>query len=327
MIKFFRQSYAIQYVVIALMAIALWIPAFLSGQAITGLESPVTPLFNLVNRLLGFSVIAQYAFAFLLIVLEALLFNAVLINNQITGKVGTMAAFVFVLLMSLTCTQTQFYPFALATLFIVLMLKAFFEVHLSPNPEMSLLNAGLLIALASMCYFPAILLVVWAIIVLPMARKGSFRLALIPLLGFLAVYFLYFVGVFLFGNLKTVGQEYLGYFVSFHLTVAGFNYKIIILLSLLILSAVFLLFGGNKANLEKSVAVRTKISMMVVMLVFAVFLLFIGGNPLMHGLLFLVLSVLFAYAFSYMGNTGWANLLLTMFLILVFVNHYYFKTL
>ena len=238
-----------------------------------------------------------------------------------------MAAFVFVLLMSLTCTQTQFYPFALATLFIVLMLKAFFEVHLSPNPEMSLLNAGLLIALASMCYFPAILLVVWAIIVLPMARKGSFRLALIPLLGFLAVYFLYFVGVFLFGNLKTVGQEYLGYFVSFHLTVAGFNYKIIILLSLLILSAVFLLFGGNKANLEKSVAVRTKISMMVVMLVFAVFLLFIGGNPLMHGLLFLVLSVLFAYAFSYMGNTGWANLLLTMFLILVFVNHYYFKTL
>ena len=327
MIKFFRQSYAIQYVVIALMAIALWIPAFLSGQAITGLESPVTPLFNLVNRLLGFSVIAQYAFAFLLIVLEALLFNAVLVNNQITGKVGTMAAFVFVLLMSLTCTQTQFYPFALATLFIVLMLKAFFEVHLSPNPEMSLLNAGLLIALASMCYFPAILLVVWAIIVLPMARKGSFRLALIPLLGFLAVYFLYFVGVFLFGNLKTVGQEYLGYFVSFHLTVAGFNYKIIILLSLLILSAVFLLFGGNKANLEKSVAVRTKISMMVVMLVFAVFLLFIGGNPLMHGLLFLVLSVLFAYAFSYMGNTGWANLLLTLFLILVFVNHYYFKTL
>ncbi len=327
MIKFFRQSYAIQYVVIALMAIALWIPAFLSGQAITGLESPVTPLFNLVNRLLGFSVIAQYAFAFLLIVLEALLFNAVLVNNQITGKVGTMAAFVFVLLMSLTCTQTQFYPFALATLFIVLMLKAFFEVHLSPNPEMSLLNAGLLIALASMCYFPAILLVVWSIIVLPMARKGSFRLALIPLLGFLAVYFLYFVGVFLFGNLKTVGQEYLGYFGSFHLTGSGFSYKIIILLSLLIVSAVFLLFGGNKANLEKSVAVRTKISMMVVMLVFAVFLLFIGGNPLMHGLLFLVLSVLFAYAFSYMGNTGWANLLLTLFLILVFVNHYYFKTL
>ena len=322
MIKFFRQSYAIQYVVIALMAIALWLPAFLSGKAVSGMESPVTPLYNLVDHLLGFSFIAKYALAFLLIVLEALIFNAIL-----TGKVGTMGAFVFVLLMSLTCTQTQFYPFALATLFLILMLRAFFESHLSPNPEMSLLNAGLLIALASMCYFPAILLIVWSIIVLPMVKKGSFRLTLIPLLGFLAVYFLYFVGVFLFGDFRTVGHGYLDYFASFRLSIDGFNYKIIILLSVLILAAVIVLFGGNKANLEKSVAVRAKISMIVVLLIFAVFLLFVGGNPLMHGLVLLALSVVFAYAFSYMGNMGWANLLLTLFLILVFANHYYFKIL
>ena len=327
MIKFFRQSYAIQYVVIALMAIALWLPAFFSGKAVSGMESPVTPLFNLVDRLLGFSFIAKYALAFLLIVLEALVFNAILVNNQITGKVGTMGAFVFVLLMSLTCTQTQFYPFALATLFLILMLRAFFEAHLSPNPEMSLLNAGLLIALASMCYFPSILLIVWSIIVLPMVKKGSFRLTLIPLLGFLAVYFLYLVGVFLFGDFRTVGQGYLDYFASFSLSIDGFNFKIIILLSVLILAAVVVLFGGNKANLEKSVAVRAKISMIVVLLIFAVFLLFVGGNPLMHGLVFLALSVVFAYVFSYMGNTGWANLLLTLFLILVFANHYYFKIL
>ncbi len=325
MIKFFRQSYAIQYVVIALMAIALWIPAFISGKNTMGLDSPVTPLFNLIDGLIGFSPILQHTIAFLLIVLEALLFNAILINNQITGKVGTMGAFVFVLLMSLTCTQTQFYPFALATLFIILMLRSFFEVHLSPNPELSLLNAGLLIAVASMCYFPAILLIVWSIVVLPMAKKGSFRLTLIPILGFLAVYFLYFVGVFLFGDFRTVGQGYLDYFASFRLSVAGLNYKIIILLALLIVAAVILLFGGNNANMEKSVAVRTKISMTAVMLVIAVFLLFLTGNPLMHGLLFLVLSVIYAYAFSYMGNTGWANLLLTLFLILVFANHYYFK--
>ena len=172
MIKFFRQSYAIQYVVIALLAIALWVPAFLSGKNAIGLDSPVTPLFNIIDRLLGFSPILQHTVAFLLIVLEALIFNAILVNNQITGKVGTMGAFVFVLMMSLTCAQTQFYPFALATLFIILMLRSFYEVHLSPNPEISLLNAGLLMALASMCYFPAILLIVWSIVVLPMTKKG-----------------------------------------------------------------------------------------------------------------------------------------------------------
>ena len=327
MIKFFRQSYAIQYVVIALLAIALWVPAFLSGKNTMGLDSPITPLFNLIDGLIGFSPILQHTIAFLLILFESLLFNAILVNNQITGKVGTMGAFVFVLLMSLTCTQTQFYPFALATLFIILMLRSFFEVDLSPKPEMSLLNAGVLIALASMCYFPVILLVVWSFIVLPRAKKGSLRLMLIPVLGFLLVYFLYFVAIFLFGDFRTVGQGYVDYFASFHLSVAGFNYKTIALLVLLLAGALVLLFSGGSAGLEKTVAVRTKISMTVIMLVFAVFMLFLGGNPLMHGLFFLVLSVLYAYAFSYMGNTGWANLLLVLFLILVFVNKYYFRIL
>lgn len=327
MIKFFRQSYIIQYVVIALMAIALWIPAFISGEATVGLQSPVTPLFNVVNGLFGDSSIAQHAVAFVLLIFEALIFNTILVNNQITGKVGTMGAFVFVLLMSFTCTQTHFYPFALATLFIILMLRAFFEVHLSPNPEINLLNAGISMALASMCYFPAIVLLLWSIISLPMAKKGSLRLQLIPFAGFLGVYFVYFVCVFLFGDFRTTGQGYLDYFASIQLSVKGFNYENIILLSILLMTAALLLFGGNSANLEKSVAVRTKISMTIVMLVFSVFLLFVGGNPLMHGLFFLMQSIIYAYVFSYMGNTGWANLLLTLVMILVFANHYYFKIL
>ena len=43
MIKFFRQSYAIQYVVIALLAIALWIPAFVAGKVPSGLENLSRP--------------------------------------------------------------------------------------------------------------------------------------------------------------------------------------------------------------------------------------------------------------------------------------------
>ena len=120
MIKFFRQSYAIQYVVLALLAIALWIPAFASGKLTMGLDSPVTPIFNLVDNLLDFSPIAQHVFAFALLVLETLLFNMMLVKNQIVGKVSTMGAFVFILLMSLTRTQTNFYPFALSVVFIIL---------------------------------------------------------------------------------------------------------------------------------------------------------------------------------------------------------------
>ncbi len=325
MIKFFRQSYAIQYVVIALMAIALWIPAFISGKATMGLNEPVTPIFNLVDRLLSFSPIAQHTFAFLLLVIETLIFNAIMVNNQIVGKVGTMGAFVFVLLMSLTHMQTNFYPFALSVIFILLAISNLFEVYQSPNPEMNLLKTGAFVALASMCYFPAILLMLWVFLALPIAKKGSLRLQLIPTFGFLFVYFAYFVGMFLFGDFRSLLNGYRDYFTSVGFSVEGFNLKTIGLLVVLVVSTVLLLFGGNNANFEKTIAVRTKISMTIIMAAFALLLLFLGGNVLMNGLVFIVLSILVSYAFSYIGNTGWANLFLTLFIILFFANTYYFK--
>ena len=327
MIKFFRQSYAIQYVVLALMAIALWIPAFISGKATMGLDEPVTPFFNLMDRLLGFSPIAQHAVAFVLLVLETLVFNAIMVKHQIVGKVSTMGAFVFLLLMSLTMTQTNFYPFAFSVFFILLTISNLFDTYILPNPEMNLLKAGVFVALASLCYFPAILLIVWVIIVLPVAKKGSLRWELIPVFGFLFVYFMYFVCIFLFGDFQALLLGYKDYFTAFHFSISGFNLWSIILLALLIVPTVLMLFGGNNAGLEKTVAVRTKISMTLILTAFAVLTLFIGPNVLMNGLLFIVLSILMSYTFSYMNNTGWANLFLIIFILLVFANKYYFKLL
>lgn len=327
MIKFFRQSYAIQYVVIALMAIALWIPAFVSGKATMGLNEPVTPIYNLVDRLLSFSPIAQHAFAFVLLMVETLIFNAIMVNNQIVGKVSTMGAFVFVLLMSLTRTQINLYPFILSLVFILLAISNLFEIYLMPNPELNLLKTGIFIALASMCYFPSIVLVLWVLFALPIAKKGSLRLQLIPIFGFLFLYFVYFVWVFLFGDFQTLLTGYRDYFTSIKFSVRGFNYKIICLLAVLVVSTIFLLMGSGSASFEKTVAVRTKISMTVIMAAFALLLLFLGGNVLMNGLIFIVLAILISYAFSYTSNTGWVNLFLTLFLMLVFANHYYFKLL
>ena len=325
MIKFFRQSYAIQYVVVALMAIALWIPAFATGKATVGLDEPVTPLFNLVDKLLRGSTIAQHALAFVLLVLGTLVFNAMMVKNQIVGKVSTMGAFVFVLLMSLTVTQTNFYPFAFSVIFILLAISNLFDTYLLPNPEMKLLKSGVFVALASLCYFPSILLILWTIIVLPIAKKGSLRLQLIPIFGFLFVYFVYFVCMFLFGDFSALLQGYVDYFTSFQFSVEGFNLRNIILLAVLIVPTVLMFFGGNNSGFEKTVAVRTKISMTFILAIFALLTLFLGGNVLMNGLIFIVLSILISYAFSYMANTGWANLFLTLFILLVFANQYYFK--
>jgi len=324
MIKFFRQSYAIQYVVLALLAIALWLPSFRPGGGVTGMESAVTPIYNFVARLLRGS-IAQHIVALVLLLGEALLFNIILTENQVTGKVGTMGAFVFIVLMSLTRTQIALYPFALSVPFILLVLGKLYGVYLAQKPEFDLFKAGIYIAFASMCYFPSIILVLWAMIALSIAKKGSLRLLLLPITGFLFVYFFYFSYVFLFGDFLPLIQGYGDWFDELSFTVRGFNLRIVILFSFLTLVPVLMFFGSGSSGFDKTIAVRTKLTMSIIMWIFSFVLLFLGGNVLFHGLIFVALTVVIAYVLSYLSNTGWADLFLAVFMLLVFANQYYFN--
>ena len=327
MIKFFRQSYAVQYVILAMMAVAFWMPSFAAGKVPVEPNSTATPIFNLVEHIFNFSPYAKLAFAFLLMLVNALLFNAILVENQIVGKVGTMGGFVFILLMNLTRTQVNFYPLAVAMIFILLVMKKLYKVYLAPKPELDLLKSGIYIALASMCYFPSIILILWVLVALPILKKGTLRLELIPITGFLFTYFLYFSGVFLFGDFLAMIEGYGDWFAQLKFSVEGFNLKSIILLLFIIVSAILLFFGGGNANFEKTIAVRSKMTVSVLLAFISVVLLFLGGNILLNGLIFMALSIIIAYEFSYMGNTAWTELFLTVFLLFVFANHYYFKLL
>ena len=178
-----------------------------------------------------------------------------------------------------------------------------------------------------MCYFPSIILLLWVLVALPILKKGSLRLELIPITGFMFVYFLYFSGMFLFGDFLSTMEGYGDWFAELQLSVEGFNLKSILLLSFIVVSSVLLYFGGGSANFEKTVAVRSKMTISVLLAFVSVVLLFLGGNVLLDALFFVALAIIIGYEFSYMGNTSWTELFLTVFLLLVVANHYYFKLL
>ena len=325
MIKFFRQSYIIQYIALALLAVALWIPSFVSGTVDLALTSPVTPLYNWLSGILSASHLAMMIVAFVFVVLEALFFNSMLIANQIIPKVSTMGAFVFLLFMNLTLTQTSFFPFALSLLFILAMLHICYLVYQSQNPEIYLLNAGICLALATMCYFPSIVLIIWVLISLIVSHFSSMRLQIIPIIGFLFPYFIYFGGTYIFGDLPSVLRGYSDFFANVSLTTDGFRVRYIALFAVLAVFVLMPLFNSRNYSFEKSVAVRAKMMMTVVMLLFSILLLFAGGNPLLHGLFFLVLAVIATCDLSYVDKTGPADIVLTVFVVLIFLNRYLFK--
>ena len=322
MIRFFRNSYLVQYVSIALLVIALWIPSFITGNVDVTWRSGVTPLYNLVADILDFWPPAMLLFAMLLMGFEAVFFNSILAANQIIGMVHTIGAVTFLLLLNLLPVQTTFYPFLLASVFLLMFVHTLFAIYQSPRPELYLLNAGFYLSFATMCWFPSLILAVWGIISLSIIHKGSLRFHIIPFVGLLLPYFLYFAVHFLMGDLMLVWQGYAGFFTGFRLTVGGFDWLRIALLGFLVLLLFMPLFMPHHYSFEKSVAVRTKIAMTYNLLLLGIFLLFIGGDPMLHGVFFLALSILFSYSLAYLDHLKWSNITFLLLLLGVLASHY-----
>ena len=322
MIRFFRNSYLIQYVTIALLVIALWIPSFIVGNVDVTWRSGVTPLYNLIANIFDFWPPAMLLFAMLLMGFEAVFFNSILAANQIIGMVHTLGAVVFLLLMNLLPVQTTFYPFLLASVFLLMFIHTMFAIYQSQRPELYLLNAGFYLSLATMCWFPSLLLVVWGIVALSIIHKGSLRLHIIPFIGLFLPYFFYFAVHYLMGDLMLVLQAYGDYFSGFHLTVSSFNWMNIVLLGFLVLTLFVPLFMPLNYSFEKSIAVRTKIAMTYNLLLLGVFMLFIGGDPMQSGVVFLALSILLSYDLAYIDHVKWPNVTFIILILAVLASHY-----
>lgn len=322
MIRFFRNSYLIQYLAIALLIIALWIPSFAMGNVDVVWRSPVTPLYNLMADILDFWPPAMLVFAMLLMGFEAMFFNSILASNQIIGKVYTLGAVVFLLMLNLLPVQTTFYPFLLSSVFQLMFIHTMFAIYQTPRPELYLLNAGFYISFASMCWLPSLLLAVWGIVALAIIHKGSLRLHLIPFIGLLLPYFFFFAVRFLMGDLMPVLQAYGDYFTGFRLTVEGLGWPKVVLLGFLVLVLFVPMFAPHLFTLERSVAVRTKIAMTYNLLLLGIFLLFVESEPMRSGVLFIALSILFSYYLSYLDRLKWPNITFIVLIVGVLAAHY-----
>ena len=322
MIRFFRNSYLIQYVLIALLIIALWVPSFITGNVDAAWRSPVTPLYNLLADLLDFWPPFMLIIAMLLMAFEAMFFNSILASNQIVSKVSTLGAVAFLLMMNLLPVQTTFYPFLLALVFLLMFIHTLFAIYQTPRPELYLLNAGIYISLATMCWFPSLLLVVWGVIALSIVHKGSLRLHIIPFIGLLFPYFILFFIHYLKGDLIATLQAYGDFFNGIRLTVQGFSWMKAGIIAFLLLVLVMPWFHPLHYGFEKSIAVRTKITMSIILLLFGILMLFFEGDPMLSGTFFVALSILFSYELAYLDKLKWANITFILLILAVLTMHY-----
>ncbi len=81
-------------------------------------------------------------------------------------------------------------------------------------------------------------------------------------------------------------------------------------------------FAPQNYAFEKSIAVRAKVTMTIVLLCFGILMLFFEDDPMQSGVLFIALSILFSYELAYLDRLKWPNVTFIVLMVLVLASHY-----
>lgn len=212
LIRFFKSSFYSQYIVLFIIAAALWLRAFISpcpqlDFAVQSLMSGIPESFggghDWVFPLIGF----------IILIASALLLNLSLIRHELIPKNSMLGAFIYILLMSQSPAAIGLNPVLFASLFLIPAFDRILNTFGQADPTKDVFSASFLLAMASLFYLPSI--VFFLILLFSFVVFGTFsiRIILVAFSGLVAVYL--YVGLFYFlsDQIEVRLADYMNYFI------------------------------------------------------------------------------------------------------------------
>lgn len=204
LVRFFRSHQPVLLLIIPLLAAVLWLPGFLHPATLVIKHQ--MPLFEFFTKPLLAYPWAGAIVAFLLLLIQAFLFNYILYKYEITGKSTYLPVFIYLIFTSFSPALLSLTPLSFAGIFVLLALNRVLAIYRNTSALSPCFDAGFLVAIASLFYFPAVVLLIFLLIAVLVLRPFSGRELLIVLLGFLLPYIYVQVWYFVF---VPDGLEYL----------------------------------------------------------------------------------------------------------------------
>lgn len=322
MLKFFRHSYIAQLVVIVLLLVVLWIPAFVTQLRDTAVGTPTTPLYNLIAGLFDSSSSAMTVLVFVVFGLCALFFNSMLSVNQLVTRNSSIGAFVFVLCLCCVPIKDEYYPFLLAIPFIMMVIQTFYLIYQVEKPEPYLMNAGFFLALASMFYFPSIILIIWMLLAMLVMDFRDPKHFLIPIIGFFVPYFILFV-CFYFNH--TLVEKFNDYILAFNeigfekLGVNTADWMVLVIAFALTWLSIMVILSDKTDN---AVATRKKVSITIWLFFFGFMMLFMQKPVMFNGLVFIVMAIFVSMVLCYVKKTKIVDIVIIVLMMAIIANQY-----
>ena len=323
LIRFFKSSFYSQYLVLFLITVALWLRAGLSPCLYIP-DSPESLGFDMIYGLIGGNNFVNASVAIIILLLNAVLLNFVLIRHELLPKNSLLGALVYVVLMSHSLTALSLNPVLLAGLFIIPAFDQIMLTYGKADPTQQVFSASFLLALASLIYFPAVILLLLLLFSLFIFQTLSFRIFVVAFTGAFAVYLYLFLYYFLSDSMEGQYWVYVEWFSTFPaltLPPIGTIYVIWGLLILLFIAA--LLHSFSHLN-EWNISVRKKMLLNLWFLLLALMSLIFEADILTTAFLLISVPVTLIIS-SFLANRKKVSLWMETFLIIliaaIFVNN------
>lgn len=160
LINIFKKNYPLQLLLLVIVPLVLWIPAFVNPPQVFQSKFDL-PLYEVIydatNQFQRMATIC----AFLLVYLQALMFNHLMTSNHLCQKTTFIPAFLYILLMSCNVQTMTFSSILFANLCLIIALHFFFKCHDKKEGIDEIFQSSFCLALASLFHAPAILFIFW----------------------------------------------------------------------------------------------------------------------------------------------------------------------
>lgn len=324
MLKFFGSSYIIQYVALFLIALVFWIPAFIYPQGMPVNNSLDTPLYLIISGLLGHIPFLVPYLAFLFILVQAILVNAILSFHELIPKNSLLAAFLFVVFFSTSPALQTIYPAMISIFLLIILLHLVFKMYGQEDNITTVFSIAMILSVSSMVYLPVIFLFIFLWQVFLIFRIFSWREWVVSIIGLALPY------IYLLTYLWWTGrvQEYMEALIASGSNflhpgpVPGFLQLSVwgILVIFILLPAVLKIFPRLSTY---NIDMRKKLAAISWLAIIGGVIALTGGNMVLNSITLLPVTILAAHYYSTLRRLVYQEIIIACFIILVLAQLYF----
>ena len=321
-IRFFSKKFFIQYAVLFLLTIILWGDDLLNPSEIhvNAGGDDIFGFFGFLNTHPLYIVILSI----LLLYIQAVVLNQVFENHRLTERNHLLTAAIYVITLSSNSDLTQPLGILITNFILIILLNIVLNIYGRKEPFRHVFDAGFLIGLASMIYFPVVYFILFVWIALMLYQIFTWREWVIPVIGLSIPYL--FAGTYFFwkdsltlelSHLSTPFTKFSPLF--FESTVYFYLFSGLIILLILIS-----LNHALREQRKSTIPVRKKTGVLFAFLFIALMSGFFSGEILMRYLLitFIPVSMFIAQYFTGLRKVFVMDMIVMAMLIIMLADKY-----